>query len=86
MMKQLPKKGLVVLTFIFNVMLRLSYWPKQLKSAEIILIVKPGKDPKELTSYHPISLLSIVNKIFEKLLLKKKTNSVAFSPQANYTD
>jgi hypothetical protein len=47
-MKELPKKGLVVL---FNAMLRISYWSKQLKTAEIILIPKPGKDPKELTSY-----------------------------------
>jgi hypothetical protein len=54
-MKELPKKGLVVLTYIFNPMLRISYWPKQLKTAEIILIPKPGKDPKELTSYRPIS-------------------------------
>jgi hypothetical protein len=71
MMKELPKKGLVVLTYIFNAMLRISYWPKQLKTAEIILIPKPGKDPKELTLYSPISLLSTVNKIFEKLLLRR---------------
>jgi hypothetical protein len=32
---------------------------------------RPGKDPKEQTSYHPISLLSIVNKIFEELLLRR---------------
>jgi hypothetical protein len=69
MMKELPKKGLVMLTYIFNAILRISYWPKQLKTAEIILISKSGKDSKELTSYHPISLLSTVNKIFEMLLL-----------------
>jgi hypothetical protein len=58
-----------MLTYIFNAMLRLSYWAKQLKTAEIILIPKPGKDPKELTLYRPVGLLSTVNKIFEKLLL-----------------
>ncbi|PNF38784.1 RNA-directed DNA polymerase from mobile element jockey [Cryptotermes secundus] len=71
MMKELPKKGLVMLTYIYNAMLRLSIWPKQLKTAEIILIPKPGKDPKELSSYRPISLLSIINKLFEKLLLRR---------------
>jgi hypothetical protein len=69
MMKKLPKKGLVMLTYIFNAVLRISYWLKQLETAEIILIPKPGKDPKELTSYRPIILLSTVNRIFEKLLL-----------------
>jgi hypothetical protein len=38
--------------------------------AQIILILKPGKPP-ELTSYRPISLLLIVSKAFEKLLLKR---------------
>jgi hypothetical protein len=52
-------------------MLIISYWPKLLKTAEVILIPTPGKDPKELTSYRPISLLSTVNKIFEKLLLRR---------------
>jgi hypothetical protein len=28
MMKELPKKGLVLLTDIFTAMLRISYWPK----------------------------------------------------------
>jgi hypothetical protein len=72
MMKELPKMGLVLLTNIFNAMLRLSFWPKQLKTAEIILIPKPVKGPKELPSYRPIILLFTVNKIFEKLLLKQK--------------
>jgi hypothetical protein len=33
--------------------------------------MKPGKHPNELTSYQPISLLSTVSKVFEKLLLQK---------------
>jgi hypothetical protein len=33
--------------------------------------LKPGKPPNELTSYRPISLLPIVSKVFEKLLLKR---------------
>jgi hypothetical protein len=46
MMKELPKKGLVMLTYIFSAVLKLGYWPKQLKTAEIILIPKPGKPQK----------------------------------------
>jgi hypothetical protein len=37
----------------------------------MILILKPGKPPNELTSYRPISLLPIVSKVLEKLLLKR---------------
>jgi hypothetical protein len=39
--------------------------------AQIILILKPGKPPNEVTFYRPISLLPIVSKVFEKLLLKR---------------
>jgi hypothetical protein len=46
MIKELPKKGLVMLTFIFNAMLRISYWPKQLKTAEIILIRNREKNKR----------------------------------------
>jgi hypothetical protein len=71
MLKELPKKGLVMLTYIFNAMIRLNFWPIPLKTAEIILIIKPGKDLKELSSYRPISLLSTINKLFEKLILRR---------------
>jgi hypothetical protein len=37
----------------------------------VIMIPKPGKPPHESTSYRPISLLPIMLKLFEKLLLKK---------------
>ena len=40
------------------------------KHAIIIPILKPNKDPKHPSSYRPISLLSTVSKLFEKLILK----------------
>jgi hypothetical protein len=46
------------------------YFLAQWKVAQIILILKPRKPPNELTSYWPISLLPIVSKVFDKLLLK----------------
>jgi hypothetical protein len=39
--------------------------------AETIMIPKPGKPPHDATSYRPISLLLVLSKMFEKLLLKR---------------
>jgi hypothetical protein len=47
------------------------YFSAQWKVAQIILILKPGKPPNQLTSYWPISLLPIVTKVFENILLKR---------------
>jgi hypothetical protein len=71
MLKELPQKGIVLLTYIFNGIIRTSYWPKQFKLTQTITIVKPGKDPTEITSYRPISLLSVLSKVFEKLVLRR---------------
>lgn len=60
-----------IITMIFNAMLSLHYFPLQWKVAQIILIQKPGKDPKDVNSYRPISLLPVISKVFEKLLLRK---------------
>jgi hypothetical protein len=42
----------------------------QWKVAQIFLILKPEKPPNEVTSYQPVSLLPIVSKVFEELLLR----------------
>jgi hypothetical protein len=47
------------------------YFPAQWKIAQIILILKPGKSPHELSFYWPINLLLIISKVSEKLLLKR---------------
>lgn len=35
------------------------------------MLPKAGKNPSELKWYRPISLLSVLNKVFEKLLHRK---------------
>jgi hypothetical protein len=67
----LPITGIKYLTQLFNAVLLKGYFLAQWKVAQIILILKPGKPPNELTSYRPISLLPIVSTVFEKLLLKR---------------
>jgi len=71
MLKELPKEGLVNLMYIFNAILRLQYWPKSLKIAQIIMIPKPGKNPMDVSSYRPIRLLPTISKVLEKFILKK---------------
>ena len=69
--KNLSEKSLVLIKIIFNAILRIFHFPKCWKTAQIILIPKPGKKPELTSSYRPISLLPILSKIFEKLLLKR---------------
>jgi hypothetical protein len=47
-----------------------NYIPNACKTAKVIMILKPGKNVSEVESYRPISLLPIMSKLFEKLILK----------------
>ncbi|KAL4084515.1 hypothetical protein QTP88_027930 [Uroleucon formosanum] len=68
MLKKLPPKGLVFMATLFNSLLRHGYFPSKWKVATIILINKPGKDKSNPDSYRPISLLSSISKLFEKII------------------
>ncbi|KAF6198264.1 hypothetical protein GE061_008011 [Apolygus lucorum] len=70
-MKELPEKAVIKLLHIINATFRLKHVPSQWKVAEVIMITKPGKSPNEKTGYRPISLLPVMSKLFEKLLLKR---------------
>jgi len=70
-LKELPSTAILLLTTIYNIVLRLTYFPILWKFAQIIMIHKPGKPPYRVPSYRPISLLSIMSKIFERILLKR---------------
>ncbi|GBP38957.1 RNA-directed DNA polymerase from mobile element jockey [Eumeta japonica] len=71
LLKQLPKKGLLLILAIFNACLRLSFYPSQWKIAQVVMIQKPGKLAHDVTSYRPISLLPVVGKLLEKIVLNR---------------
>jgi hypothetical protein len=70
-LKELPNKCIRLITIVFNALIRLSYFPDLWKVAQIILIPKPGQQTDIVQSYRPISLLPILSKVFEKLILKR---------------
>jgi hypothetical protein len=57
------------MTVLFNLSISSANQPAVWKAANIIPILKPGKPSNISTSYRPISLLSPVVKILERLLL-----------------
>jgi hypothetical protein len=67
----LPITGIKYPNQLFNAVLLKGYFPAQWKVTQITLILKPGKPPNELASYRSISLLLIVSKVSEKILLKR---------------
>ncbi|KAL4125770.1 hypothetical protein QTP88_010010 [Uroleucon formosanum] len=62
----LPNKAFILLTYIYNAILRLSYFPTLWKFSQIIMVAKPDKPPDLPKSYRPISLLLYFLKICER--------------------
>jgi len=57
------------ITQLLNSILRTGHLPGLWKVSQIIPILKPGKLPEEAQSYRPVSLLPVLSKVFEKLLI-----------------
>jgi hypothetical protein len=70
-LKHLPDVGLSAIVYIYNGILRTGYFPGQWKVSQIIPIHKHGKPADDIKSYRPISLLPILSKIFEELLIAR---------------
>ena len=70
-LKEISKTCIQKITHIFNAVLRLEYYPSLWKVSQIIMIPKHGKNKTEVTSYRPISLIPVLSKVLEKLLLKR---------------
>lgn len=64
-----------ILQVIFNKCISQSVWPSALKTAEIVPIFKSG-DSKLVTNYRPISLISNIAKVFEKLIHSRLYNFI----------
>ena len=73
-LKNLPRKAITYLSILFNSLIKIGYFPTEWKLATIILFKKPGKDNTIPSNYRPISLLSSVSKIFEKIIHSRLTN------------
>jgi hypothetical protein len=69
--KNFPTDALQLLVDIFNACLRSGLFPSAWKIGKIFPIAKPGKDSSSSDSYRPITLLPIIGKIFEKIILSR---------------
>ncbi|GBP62578.1 RNA-directed DNA polymerase from mobile element jockey [Eumeta japonica] len=69
--RQLPRRAMVAMTRLFNGILRTGHFPKNRKMGRVIAIPKAGKDPRLATSQRPITLLSHIAKLFERIALRR---------------
>ena len=70
MLKEFKTELSKPLTFLINHSLRLGSFPSALKLARVKPLFKKG-DPNNPNNYRPISLLSAISKIFEKVMLNQ---------------
>lgn len=70
-LKNMTNTFFIVITRIFNWCIVHGYFPKLFKVAKVVPVLKPGKDVKSPNSYRPISILSCLDKVFEKVILDK---------------
>lgn len=70
-LKHLSKKAVAYLTSICNGCMRLGYFPLHWRTANVLPIYKTGKDKHNPDSYRPISLLSTLAKLLEKVILTR---------------
>ena len=60
-----------VLARAFTISLKLGFIPHVWKIAVLCMLIKPDKPPSQTTSYRPISLLTAIMKLFERVIEKR---------------
>jgi hypothetical protein len=70
-LKNYTKLLLIHLVKIFNAIVDIGHIPQEWKNANIILLLKPKKEKKVPSSYRPISLLSCLGKVLEKIVKQR---------------
>ncbi|KAJ4447753.1 hypothetical protein ANN_09761 [Periplaneta americana] len=71
MLRHLPPAGKSFLLAMYNRIWTEGVFPSAWRSAIVILVQKPGKDPSLSGSYRPISLTSCVCKVMERMISKR---------------
>ncbi|GFU20546.1 probable RNA-directed DNA polymerase from transposon X-element [Trichonephila clavipes] len=71
MLKKLLRLTIFKITNIINNMLTLRYFPMSWKTAVVIPILRPDKNSALAESYRPISLLPVLSKLAEKVILAR---------------
>lgn len=71
LLKNLPEMALSFMIDIFNGCLKVSYFPSVWKLGRIVALPKPNKDSSIASNYRPITLLSCMGKLFERLILSQ---------------
>lgn len=77
MIKHLPARAAQLLALIYTACISVQYFPTVWKAANVILLAKPNKNQRLPENYRPISLLPILGKLFEKLILTRIQRELA---------
>ena len=72
--KHLPDSYFSQIAYLLSTCMRLGHFPSAWKNAKTILIPKPGKDTREAKNFRPISLLSCLGKLFERVIARRVSN------------
>ncbi|GBP59309.1 Probable RNA-directed DNA polymerase from transposon BS [Eumeta japonica] len=83
-LKCFPAPLVALLVAIFNACNKNCYFPTAWKEGVVIEIPKPGKPRDLLASYRPISLLSILVKLFEKKNVQNSRKRTSDRPVMTY--
>ncbi|GJQ70625.1 hypothetical protein Trydic_g23016 [Trypoxylus dichotomus] len=70
-LKHAPKKFVMHMINICNAMLRLRHFPSQWKLADVAMIPKPGQSHNWPQNYRPFSLLPVMSKIADRIILAR---------------
>ena len=68
MLKHLHHNMTKVILYTFNRIYQDNIYPDRWKTAIIVPVLKPGKDPQDSSNYRPISLTSCLSKLLEKMM------------------
>ncbi|UYV69321.1 hypothetical protein LAZ67_6003242 [Cordylochernes scorpioides] len=73
----------VILNNLYNACLFLGYFPQAWKIGHIIFLQKKDKDPRDITSLRPITLLNLFGKILDKIIVNRITYHLQVTNRLN---